>query len=145
MRTLIDWVTPHLPADVQAVRVRLGVLDALLVWAVPSDVPHVADYEFVTIHTSAREGSITFRGPIAPFGVGTWLPFVPELLRRRIAVADGLSLVQDAVQEVVTPWPGPNVEAKAKVDGDAVVVWFQDPAGQRPFPELRIPVRNPQD
>jgi hypothetical protein len=139
LEALIDGVRPYLPPSVGSVRVRLDAGKGLQVWAVPSDIPEDADYGFVEVRLNAGGGSVQSRGPYSPFSFRSLIP-LPGALRLRIEVTDALSLIQDAVQRVAGPWPESNATPRARYDGDDVLVWFQDTAGQRLLPEIRVTV-----
>ena len=78
------------------------------------------------------------RGVASPFGLGTWIPFVPLGLRTRLEVADALESVQTAVPRVVSPWPASDAAVRTKLEGRDVLVWFQDLSGRPIFPASRI-------
>jgi hypothetical protein len=135
VESLIVAVRPQLPSGVRDVRAALGVLDALLVWAVPESVTDVAGYGFLDVEPGGSGG---FRGPAAPFGVGSWLPLAPRAWRLRQDVEDALGMVQSAVEDVAGPWPGPGATPRARVDGEAAAVWFEDSAGRRMSAPFRV-------
>ena len=137
LHALIEGIRPYLPAGVRTVRVRLTRTSGFQVWAVPSDVPDDADYEFMQLRITDNGGNVEARGPEAPLGLGTFLPvFGPA--RTRLEVCDGLELIRDAVQRVSGPWPEENAQVKARSEGSDVVVWLQNEAGDRLLPEIRV-------
>jgi hypothetical protein len=139
VEALIVAMAPHLPPEVRAVRVRLGVGRWTQVWAVPADVPGDVDYGFYEVSVDESGGSISSRGPLSPFGVGgTWVPFVPRSIRRRWDAIDAAELVVEAVHRLVPGWPAPAAVAKARTEGDDVFVWFEDKFGRRVVPTSRI-------
>jgi hypothetical protein len=137
LQALISGVRTYLPADVSTVRVRLTGTGGFQLWAVPSALPDDAEYDFVEVRLTPSGGSLQTRGPEAPFGFGTWLP-VFGATRIRMEVTDALSLIQDAVQRLSGPWPGPNAVPIGRSDGNDVLVWFEDSAGDRLLPDIRI-------
>jgi hypothetical protein len=137
LQALIDGVRPYLPAGVGTVRARLTWTSGFQVWAVPSDVPEVADYDFTEVRITDGGGSLQSRGPEAPLGLGTFLP-VFGTQRTRLEVADALRLIQEAVQRIAGPWPEENACTEARSDGDDVLAWFQSETGERLLPEIRI-------
>jgi hypothetical protein len=135
--TLIDGVRQYLPPGVRTMRVRLTEMKGFQVWAVPSDLPEGTEYDFTEVRLTGGGGSLQSRGPEAPLGLGTFLP-VFGAARLRIEVTDALSLIQDAVQWIAGPWPEGNAHATARSDGEDVLVWFQNEAGDHLIPDIRI-------
>jgi hypothetical protein len=138
VEAVIEAVRAHLPPEVRSVKVRLFEGRSLQVWAVPAIVPPEVDYDFVEVRTDEIGGSVSTRGPEAPFGIGTWIPFVPSAIRYRMEVTDALDLLRDAVGRVVVNWPAEKAVTRARTDGKDVLVWFEDESGQQLLPEFRI-------
>jgi hypothetical protein len=137
LQALIEGVQPYLPAGVATVRVRLTGTDGFQVWAVPSDLPEGVEYDFIEVRLTEGGGSLQNRGPESPFGLHTFLP-VFGAARTRNEIADALGLIQEAVQRISGPWPEQNAVTKARSEGNDVLVWFQNRAGDRLLPDIRI-------
>jgi hypothetical protein len=144
LQALIDGLRPYLPAGVRTVRARLTWTHGFQLWAVPSDLPGGADYDFMEVRITDGGGSLQSRGPEAPLGLGTFLP-VFGVARTRLAVVDALRLIQEAVQRIAGPWPEENAIPDARSDGDDVLAWFQSETGDRLLPEIRITLPVPVD
>lgn len=138
IEALIADVTPHLPPSVRAVRARMTPYGSLQVWAVPSDAAPDAGEDFLETHADPAGGSVTSRGPEAPFGIGTWIPLLPTRLAFRLAVTDALDLIKEAVRRVATTWPAPDAAAEAEVQDGGVLVWFEDAAGHQVLPATTV-------
>jgi hypothetical protein len=134
LEAVIDSLAPHLPPEVATVRGRVPVGRLTEVWAVPAGVGDVTGYGPYEIKAGPTGGSFRTRGSISPFGIGTWVPFVPRSTIRRWVVIDAAELVIDAVHDIVATWPAPDAVVKARADGEDVSLWFEDPAGRRIFP-----------
>jgi hypothetical protein len=104
---------------------------------VPSDLPEGVEYHFTEVRLTDDGGSLQSRGPEAPLGLRTFLP-VFGMTRLCIEVAGALGLIQDAVQRIAGPWPETNAYAKARSDGEGVLAWFQNDAGDHLIPDIRI-------
>jgi hypothetical protein len=142
LQALIRGVQSYLPADVSTVRVRLTGTQGFQLWAVPADLPEGVEYDFVEVRITPSGGHLETRGPLAPFGFGTFLP-VFGATRTRMEVADALSLIQEAVERLSGPWPELNAVPKARSDGDDVLVWFEDSGGDHLTPDIRITAPEP--
>jgi hypothetical protein len=70
-------------------------------------------------------------------GIGSWIP-LPRAIRQRVEAADALELIREAVNRVAPAWPAPQSAAKARTDGNHVVVWFENTPGHPVFPKIRL-------
>jgi hypothetical protein len=119
-----------------------ALLEDVKAW-IPSDVT-------VEIHGTGKQCRITVRQLInpaavrpenlrlgsvyissAPFGIGTWVPFVSPARKARLTVEDALAQIQDAVSSAIDePWPGPEHKVRASTEDDGIRVWFETTTGE---------------
>ncbi len=76
-----------------------------------------------------RGGRFSATGPLAPLGVGTWIPLLPRQLDAKLSAISVVELVHEVVTDARgSPWPGPEYRVRAKVSGGQVFAWFEPPA-----------------
>jgi hypothetical protein len=134
---VIGGLDGHLPGNVRTIRTRVGARGGLQVWPVPREAPD--DYGFW--ETAPREGElgrIEQRGTWLPWGFGSWLP-LPRRARIRADAVGALETVREAVRNLDESWPSADATARAKVEGDEVVVWFETAVAASLPPPVRLP------
>jgi hypothetical protein len=139
----VEAVAAYLPPGVRTVRTQLAKPGGIYVWAVPSSIPEDVDYDFWGLSYNESGAEIGQRGPWLPWGFGTWVP-MPRRLRIRVEAVDALQTIQEAVQRVSSPWPAPDAEVKARIEGDDVVVWFHGPSGHQLPPPILLNFARPR-
>lgn len=60
------------------------------------------------------------------FGIGTWIPDLPDRLNTKLTASSVLETIQEAVSEATgRPWPGPDYNVHSSVSGASVRIWFE--------------------
>lgn len=74
-----------------------------------------------------RESGVTIgSGSVTMFGIGTWIPGLPDRLNTKLNASSALEMVQEAVSEATgAPWPGPDYDVDSSVSDASVRVWFE--------------------
>ena len=93
----------------------------------------------VVAHTVLNDGSrrIAPTGDLSPWGIGTWIPFLPRRLDAKLTAISGVEMLQDVVSSATgQPWPGPDYRVRAKVIGRQVATWFEPSSQTGPRVDL---------
>ena len=60
------------------------------------------------------------------FGIGSWIPDLPDRLNTKLNASSALETVQEAVSEATgAPWPGPDYDVHSSVGDSSVRIWFE--------------------
>ncbi len=60
------------------------------------------------------------------FGIGSWIPGLPDRLNTKLNAISALETIQYAVADATgKPWPGPDYRARSTVAAASVSIWFE--------------------
>jgi hypothetical protein len=112
----------------------LYALDSIIPPAVDVSVPGQGRHWAIQAKTYGAQSWISLSS------LGAWPPFLPRSLSAKLAMLEGLELIQDAIAKVTEqPWPHPGYKARAQADGQHVRLWFEN-ASKDTVPVGRFPM-----
>lgn len=119
LQRLLDAVAADLPSDITVRITGEGRRCGVEAWRKPSVHKGVA----------VPAGEVASTG--APFGLGSWAPFLPRATAARLTAMAALELIQDVVSTACGwPWRSISADVRAEANDGSVQVWLEDASGR---------------